>query len=92
MGRLDNTVAIITGASSGIGLAVAERFVAEGALVVLAARRAGLGAEIVARLGPQRASFVATDVTDGGRWRSGEPVAGSTITTSAPRSANSLLA
>lgn len=64
MGRLDGNVAIITGASSGIGLAMAERFVEEGALVVLAARRAALGADIVARLGADRASFVATDVAE----------------------------
>ena len=64
MGRLDGNVAIITGASSGIGLSMAERFVEEGALVVLAARRAHLGAEIVDRLGAERASFVTTDVAD----------------------------
>ncbi len=34
--RLDNKVAIITGAASGIGLAMATRFVAEGASVVAA--------------------------------------------------------
>ncbi len=64
MGRLDGNVAIITGASSGIGLSMAERFVEEGARVVLAARRAHLGADIVARLGAERASFLTTDVTD----------------------------
>ena len=64
MGRLDGNVAIITGASSGIGLAMAERFVQEGAFVVLAARRAELGAQIAARLGAERATFVTTDVTD----------------------------
>lgn len=62
--RLAGKVAIITGASSGIGEAMAERFVAEGATVVLAARRAHLGAALVDRLGGERASFVATDVTD----------------------------
>jgi NAD(P)-dependent dehydrogenase (short-subunit alcohol dehydrogenase family) len=34
MGRLENRVAIITGAGSGIGLAMARRFVEEGATVV----------------------------------------------------------
>ena len=31
MGRLEEKIAVITGANSGIGLAAAKRFVAEGA-------------------------------------------------------------
>lgn len=39
MGRLDNKVAIITGASSGMGEAITKRFAQEGAMVVAIARR-----------------------------------------------------
>jgi NAD(P)-dependent dehydrogenase (short-subunit alcohol dehydrogenase family) len=37
--KLQNKVAMITGGSSGIGLATARRFVAEGAHVFITARR-----------------------------------------------------
>src|SRR4051812_49756384 len=50
-GRHEGAVAIITGASRGIGLGIAERLVAEGAKVVVTARKPEALAEAVDRLG-----------------------------------------
>ena len=61
MGKLDGKVAIITGASRGIGAAAARRFAAEGARVVLAARTANALAAIAAEI--PEALAVETDVS-----------------------------
>jgi NAD(P)-dependent dehydrogenase (short-subunit alcohol dehydrogenase family) len=68
MQKLANKVAIITGGSSGIGLAAAKLFVAEGATVVVFAR-SGEGLErALGELGP-KAIAVQGDVTNEGDLR-----------------------
>ena len=61
---LKSRVAVVTGASSGIGLAVCEKLVALGVLVAMVARRKGTLEEHVARLGSDRAAAFPLDVTD----------------------------
>ncbi len=63
---LRGNVAIVTGASSGIGRATALALAEAGARVAVAARRAGRLDEVVARIGRGggRALAVATDVAD----------------------------
>jgi NADP-dependent 3-hydroxy acid dehydrogenase YdfG len=64
--RLDGQVALVTGASSGIGEATAEALAAEGAAVALAARREVELASLADRLetGGAETLVVPTDVTD----------------------------
>jgi NAD(P)-dependent dehydrogenase (short-subunit alcohol dehydrogenase family) len=58
---LDDTVAVVVGATSGIGAAIARRFGDEGATVVVAGRREVQGEQIAAQL-PGESLFVRTDV------------------------------
>jgi meso-butanediol dehydrogenase/(S,S)-butanediol dehydrogenase/diacetyl reductase len=60
VGRLDGKAALITGATSGIGLAIAERFAEEGARLLLTGRNQESGEKLAKKLG---ASFIAADVT-----------------------------
>jgi glucose 1-dehydrogenase len=68
MGRLDNKVAIVTGAARGIGLAIARRYVAEGARVVIADIDEQAGKAAASALG-SAARFVRTDVGAAGDAR-----------------------
>ena len=62
-GRLAGKVAIVTGSTQGIGAAIARRFAAEGALVVLNSHRDDNDARVIsAELGAERSIFVEADV------------------------------
>jgi 3alpha(or 20beta)-hydroxysteroid dehydrogenase len=63
MNRLQNKIAIITGAASGQGAAEAKLFAAEGANVVLTDINAGEGTRLAAEIG-RRARFIEHDVGD----------------------------
>jgi NAD(P)-dependent dehydrogenase (short-subunit alcohol dehydrogenase family) len=63
MGAVDGKVVAITGATSGSGRGITQRFVEEGASVVMLARGADRLAEVAAELG-ERAIPVVTDVGD----------------------------
>ena len=59
---LENKVAIVTGGAHGIGLAIARRYVAEGAKVTIADVDAKAGQAAAGALGQAKCRFVATDV------------------------------
>ena len=66
-GLLEGRIALITGASRGIGAAVARRFAAEGAQLVLVARTTGGLEEVddeVRKISGERATLVPLDLTD----------------------------
>jgi 3alpha(or 20beta)-hydroxysteroid dehydrogenase len=68
MNRLEGKVAIVTGAARGLGEAIAEAFVAEGARVVLADVLEDEGQAVAKRLGGA-ARFMTLDVADEDGWR-----------------------
>jgi 3(or 17)beta-hydroxysteroid dehydrogenase len=65
MGRVQDKIAIVTGAASGLGRGCAKRLVAEGATVVCTDRDER-GAQVAAELG---ATFRQLDVTDEAGWQ-----------------------
>ncbi|MDX2276894.1 MAG: glucose 1-dehydrogenase [Hyphomonadaceae bacterium] len=68
MGELAGKSAIITGAARGLGAAIAEILVREGARVAITDTLADEGQALADRLG-SNASFLQHDVTDESQWR-----------------------
>ena len=68
MGMIDGKVAIITGATSGIGARTAELFVQEGGSVVFTGRREAEGKALAAKLGA-KARFIQADATLEANWK-----------------------
>jgi NAD(P)-dependent dehydrogenase (short-subunit alcohol dehydrogenase family) len=64
MGKLDGKIAIVTGATSGIGRRTVEIFVKEGARVVATGRREEHGRSLEAALGKDKCLFVRADATE----------------------------
>ena len=63
MGLLEGKRALVTGGTTGLGLAIAGRFLKEGARVVITGRDRPLGERAGLALGPG-AAFVAADAAD----------------------------
>lgn len=70
MQRLEGRIALITGGASGIGKATAERFVDEGAKVVISDVQVELGEKVAAELTAKGGNvvFVKHDVSDEKSW------------------------
>ncbi len=66
-GKLTNKTALVTGGSGGIGAAICELFVSEGAKVMIADIANEAGHHLADRLGPM-AEFVPLDVTQPAAW------------------------
>lgn len=64
--RLSQKVILVTGSCTGIGKAIAERCVAEGARVVIHGLEQDLGQAVAAALGPERATLHIEDISAAG--------------------------
>ncbi|WP_419155260.1 glucose 1-dehydrogenase [Weissella minor] len=67
--RLDGKVAIVTGGTMGIGYAVAQKFLEEGAKVVITGRKTDVGEAAAQELGTaDEVVFLQQDVSEEARW------------------------
>ncbi len=66
-GRLEGKVAIVTGGGGGFGKGIAEKFVSEGAKVVIIDMNEEVGQKTASEI---KAEFVKGNVTDRGSWES----------------------
>ncbi|MEI7056697.1 SDR family oxidoreductase [Nocardioides sp. CCNWLW239] len=68
MNNLDNKVIVITGGTSGIGLAAAERVLSNGGTAVITGRDAEKGRKALSELGSDRASYHQHDAVSRESW------------------------
>ena len=68
MSRFTNKAAIVTGAAGALGTSMVRRFVAEGANVVIGARRKEQVTDLVDELGRDKVVFARLDVSDEQQW------------------------
>jgi NAD(P)-dependent dehydrogenase (short-subunit alcohol dehydrogenase family) len=73
--RLSGKAALVTGGASGLGLAICQRFVAEGASVIIADIDTEAGEALSAELG-EAARFVRLDVSQESDWQAAFATAG----------------
>jgi NAD(P)-dependent dehydrogenase (short-subunit alcohol dehydrogenase family) len=64
VGRFEGKVAIVAGGARGLGERLAQDFLGGGGRVAIGDVNAGLGWELAAKLGKDKALFIGTDLTD----------------------------
>jgi NAD(P)-dependent dehydrogenase (short-subunit alcohol dehydrogenase family) len=98
--EMNGKVSLVTGGTSGIGLAAAQAFAGEGATVVLTSRREPRAQAALKTFGAGTAvSWIGCDTSDGasvarlietiGEWMAADPKFATTITGLTPRGKNS---